>query len=182
MNKIEFTERAKAIIKGYDEVKSIWEAVIITAEAMDGKVFNKRFADAVNKETETKCGRVCFSDPYNMGYKGMNIYINSRSYKTSSGYWAYIDNDLHACSLHNAEKDLLTDGRIDAAKVRATADNMLQIVARERAKYVDGVKNYERDQKRREKALKDLADAFAKINPLFVPSQLTKYDWEKLIK
>ena len=180
--KVEFVERAKAIIKGYDELKEIWQAVILTAEKMNGKVFNKRFGDAVNLITEKKCGRVSFSDPYNMGYKGMSVFINSRSYKASGGCWDYIDGSLYASRLHNAEKDLLTDGRIDAAKVKECANNMLSIIASERAKYVDGIKNYDRDQKRKQKALKDLAEAFAKINPLFVPSQLSKYDWEKMLK
>lgn len=176
-----FIFRANAIIKGYVELKEIWRAVELTAKQMNGKVFNKRFADSVNEKTALKFGRIWFSDTYNLGYKSMTLSINSRCYQIPNQCGVnYIDDYLYSKSLHNAEKELLTDGRIDEEKAISTVSAYIAVIDRERQKYLDAIKHYDRDTERREKALQNLAKAFEKINPLFVPTSLQKYDWEKM--
>lgn len=175
--KAAFIKHNEAIIKGYGEVLIIWDCVLYAAKEMNGKVFNKRFTEAVNEKAE-RYGRVFVSDPYGLG-KEIAAFINSRCY-TINGISTYIDKNLYYTDFKLSE--ILTDGRIDAKK----AENVLLSISEKIMKRVaiikDAVKNYDKHVKRRAKALAALAKEFEQLNELFKPNELHTYDWEKMLK
>lgn len=180
-DKAKFLVYSENIVNGYNDLEKIWRAVLETAKEMHGKVFNKRFGDAINAKI-SGVGSVSFNDPYNMGYKTLNIWVEKRYYTIPGIYGCnYFDDDLSYKSMHNAN-DILTDGRIDATKAAEKITDYLGGINRKRDEMKDAAKNYDKNKKKLENAVRALAVAFSGINPLFVPSELRAYDWEKTIK
>ena len=180
-NKTNFLVYSENIVKGYNDIEKIWRVVLETAKEMNGKVFNKRFADAINVKVQG-VGSVSFNDPYNMGYKTLNIWINKRYYEIPGIYGChYFDGDLDGKYMHNIN-EILTDGRIDATKAAEKIAGYLGRINQKRDEMRDAAKNYDKNKKKVENAVRALAVAFSGINSLFVPSELRAYDWEKTIK
>ena len=178
--KAHFIAHNEAIIKGYNEVLAIWGVVLAVAIEMDGKVYNKRFNEAVNERTADKYGRVGVSDPYNLG-KELYVYINSRSYcANESCGWNYIDKDLYNTDIKL--DTILNEGRIDAEKAKEVLMPLMGRINERIKLHKDAVKNYDRHVVRRAKALEALAKAFEGVNDLLKPRELHAYDWERMLK
>lgn len=178
--KARFVAHNNAIIKGYGEVLAIWGTVLEVAVEMDGKVYNKRFNEAVNDRTAEKYGRVGICDPYNLG-KELYIYINSRSYNSpDSCGWCYIEKELYYTDIKL--ETILKDGRIDAEKAKEVLTPLMERINERLNLHKDAVKYYDRNVTKRAKALTALANAFEEINDLLKPRELHAYDWEKMLK
>ena len=162
-----------AIINGYKEVKKAWETVAVVASEMDGKVFNKRFVEAV-------CARLgaavsCFvHDPYNTGKK-LEIYLRDRSYMDGS-FCVYFDKYIYFNT--RSLEDFLTDGRIDASKTAAAVADMVGAIEGKVNEWADAAKNYDKHEKRVRKALAAFNTAIQGVNPLFKMYELHAYNWE----
>lgn len=172
MKKNDFQELAKHVINGYNEALEGWQVVLETAKEMDGKVFNKRFTDAVNAKLSAVCCSV--NDPYNLG-KELSFWLSNRSYNNGS-FCRYFDNKVY---YRDVKLDsLLTDGRIDAAKVVETVNDLRNNINKKVSEWSDAAKNWDRYEKRVRKALAAFGAAMEGVNPFFIPSELHSYDWK----
>lgn len=179
--KSRFIPHANALIKGYNQLNSIWSRVLTVAGEMDGKVFNKRFTDAVNARIE-EYGHVTISDTFGSGRKILKIWLKERSYKGADcrGFecWIYFDDELYFDYLYNID-DMLTDGRIDATKAAKVIGDFFRLIAEKVATLKDAVKNYDKYMAKRAKALAAFGKAMAEVNKLFEFDSLHRYDWQK---
>lgn len=176
-NKERFAPHAKAIINGYKDLAAIWGAIMSVSDEMNGKVFNKRFTDAVNAKIKG-VGSVSASDPYNLGHKTLNIYLFNRSYCLEGAGWIYYDKELYYTYLHNVD-DILTDGRMDADKAKSRILNIIELINDKIATYSDALKNYDKYMNKRTKALEAFGKAMAGLNKLFEFGTLNSYDWQR---
>ena len=174
MNKNQFKLHSAAIIKAYGEVRTVWEVINTVAAQMDGKVYNKRFTDAINAQIKGVAS-VSVSDPYNTGKK-LEIYLYNRYYQHDGGI-TYID-DYVMCRTIWKLDEVLSDGRIDAGKVAAKVAENISAINGKVATWEDGAKNFEKYEKKVRKALETFNNTMGDVNPLFKMYELRAYDWE----
>ena len=172
MKKNDFQELAKHVINGYNEVLEGWQVVIETAKEMDGKVFNKRFTDAVNaKLSAVRCS---VNAPSYLGNKELSLWLDNRSYNNGS-FCCYFDDKVY---YRDVKLDsLLTDGRIDAAKVVEIVNDLQNNINKKVSEWSDAAKNWDRYEKRVRKALAAFGAAMEGVNPFFIPSEIRSYNW-----
>lgn len=175
MKKNDFQELAKHVISAYDEVTKTWQAVEEVAKVMDGKVFNKRFTDAVN----VKCGNITvFSvgNSYGTG-KDMDIILKHRYFMLVT-FCVYFDSRVNwrqGMSLNNILNDA---GKIDAAKASKFVKKMCDNISNEVTRWSDASRNWDKYEKKLRKALAAFSSAVSEVNPMFQPWELHSYDWK----
>lgn len=175
MKKNDFQELAKHVISAYDEVTKTWQAVEEVAKVMDGKVFNKRFTDAVNVKCEN-ITRFSVVDSYGLG-KEMNIYLKHRDF-TLGTYCVYFDSRVNWRQGMKLDNILNDAGRIDAAKASEFVKKMCDNISNEVTRWSDASENWDKYEKKLREALAAFSSAVSEINPMFQPWELHSYDWK----
>lgn len=176
MKKEQFLQHARAIVSAYKDVLQAWSAVENTAKEMDGKVYNKRFLEAVNGKIEG-FARVYVDSNYN-NRKQLSIYLKNRSYQYGT-YCIYFDKSIYNTSIWDLEKECLTAGRIDSAKFSAVVADHTAAVETYINSWQQAAKNFDRDQKKIRKALQTLHDTFATVSPVFKVYELHSFEWDR---
>lgn len=170
-NKQAFTLHASELIKAYKNISQVWHVVAVVAEEMNGKVFNKRFIDAVNE----RCKGV--GHIYRPDFQFLCVYLDNRSYKATNGNWCYFDNELYGTSIYR--KFISDTNRIIADEAIEIVKNQLNAIAERVNILEDAINNYDEHTKKLNDAVKALGLTFKEINPLFVPTELRPFDWGK---
>lgn len=168
-----FIARAELIVKAYGDLSQIYETIIEVAKQMNGKVYNKRFKDAVN-ERIAGLGRMFVGDrePYS-GWRKVTILIDRR-WSQETGY---IDDDVHYDYIIDIAR-WLVNNRIDA---NATANDIareLELIHAAAQNWRDAADNYDMYAKQLDNAIAGLRQALNGINPLFKPTKISDFDWE----
>ena len=168
MKKQDFEIYANGIIRAYNDVKSVWAAVLEVSKQMDGKVINKRFTEAI----DAKC--VGVGSVWLDNSKLMHVQIYNRSIQTAHGP-EYIDRRLYYCTSYG----VAFSGRVDAAEVASMYSALVKNINDKINQWKDAAKNFDKYQEKTRKALQALNKAFEGINPIFKPSVLNSFDWER---
>lgn len=175
MKKEQFTQHARAIENAYRDVLKVWGAIEDTAKEMNGKVYNKRFIDAVNGKIEG-FARVYVDSNYN-NRKQLSIYLKNRSYQYGT-YCIYFDKSIYNTSIWDLEKECLTNWRIDSTKFSAVVAGNIKAIEDKIIIWQQALINFDRDQKKIREALQTLKDTFSDVSPVFKVFELHSFDWD----
>ena len=182
-NKESFRKYAAAIIVGYQEIIEVLKAIIEVGAQMDGKVLNKRFITAINGKI--KGASVYMNDPYNFGYRNLNVNLENRSVNIN-GNWEYFDTQSYCKYESNVEKEfceyederLKVNPRIVGSKVEATCSNYIESCNKYIKDWEDAAVNFDKYTEQVNNAVREFGNALKGLNDHFCPSEICKYDWE----
>lgn len=176
-----FGEYGKAIIDGYLDIVEVLNIVKGVAQKMNGKVLNKRFITEIETQLASHPfakARLSMDDQYNLGYRDINIYLEHRSISIN-GSWVYFDSQIYCRNIHNVEKSFCNEeGRLDCAKVEACCDDYINQCKKYMTKWQDAIDNYDTYTAQLKNAVIALGKALNGLNDYFMPSDISKYDWE----
>ena len=160
-----FIQYANAICEGYKTIKDVYNVVGYVGAKMNGKVFNKRFATAIENTLKERNinAFIGLSDQFNMGYKDLKIYLQDRSFQSESRGCVYFDYHLSYNYVHNADN----------------CEEMMSHCDKEINKWQDAATNYDNYKTAMENAIKEFGKAVKNINSLFVPYEIHSYDWRE---
>lgn len=168
-----FIARAELIVKAYDDLSQIYEIITDVAREMNGKVYNKRFKDAVN-ERIAGLGRMFVGDKdAYFGWRKVTILIDRR-WSQETGY---IDDDVHYDSINDIAR-WLVNNRIDANATANEIARTLQHIHAAAQNWRDAADNYDMYAEQLNNAIAGLRQALNGINPLFKPTEIIDFDWE----
>ena len=176
-----FIQYANAICEGYKTIKDVYNVVGYVGAKMNGKVFNKRFATAIENTLKERNinAFIGLSDQFNMGYKDLKIYLQDRSFQSESRGCVYFDDHLSYNYVHNADNCFCENGVVVCEKVEKICEEMMSHCDKEINKWQDAATNYDNYKTAMENAIKEFGKAVKNINSLFVPYEIHSYDWRE---
>ena len=168
-----FKAYSKAVVGGYNDMIDVFNAIKEVGKKMDGKAFNRRFTNAIEKIIPMSKATVSLSDPYNSGVRDLNIFLANRSY-CYNGFQDYFDKEIHYNRCINTNQNSMIIG----AKIVEWCDENIERSKKEIAMWEDASANFDKYTKQVDSALKQLSDNLKGLNLLFLPSEISRYDWE----
>lgn len=183
--KQQYKEYLAGILKGLEQMNAAFAALATTAKEWDGKVYNKRFADAVNERVK---GFASFSPGTRQGYNNLlykcEFYLNERAVRVSaerfgqeSYNWCYFDQEINSSIYFTYssryENDIFKvddrmNERINGEAFAAACDKVIKANERRAAMFRDALRSWDKSLAGLAKIEQYLQKSAATINPLFV--------------
>ena len=183
--KEQYREYLAGILKGFDQMNKAFSTLAQTAREWDGKVYNKRFADAVEERTKPA---VYFSlgerASWNGLFEGCRLSLRDRSVNVSARHFGqashdtiYFDSEIQnrvyfTYSSKYGNDILVRDDkgneRINGAAFAAACDEAIQENNRRAAKFRAALKEWDKSLATLEKIDAFLNKCANTIHPFFV--------------
>ncbi|MBR1473074.1 MAG: hypothetical protein IJ602_02305 [Paludibacteraceae bacterium] len=197
-SKTEYKQYLAGVLKGFEQMNEAFRTLATTAKEWDGKVYNKRFADAVNERVS---GYAHFDMGSRQGYNNLfyecKFYLNERAVRVDtkrmgrdSYNWCYFDDELNNSIYYTYSSAYANDifkvdeklnERINGEAFAAACDKVIKSNERRAAMFCDALKTWDKSLA----ALKKIEDyarkQSANINPFFVDKEgARQFMWQNI--